>query len=81
MVQLNISERFLEPLGDTEVDMSRDARLKKLVDVLLPKSNTVILTREPDNGPTRLLCMALWLKMSRLFLNRETQKRLRKYFE
>lgn len=80
MIQLNIPERFLEPLRDTEVDMSRDARLKKLENELLPKGNTAALTREPDNGPTRLLCMVLWLKLSQLFMNRGMQREAEEIF-
>ena len=41
---------------------------------LLPKGDKPILAKEPDNGPTRLLCAVLWIKVSRLFLNRGMQK-------
>ena len=31
---------------------------------------TPVIAREPDNGPTRLLCAVVWLKLSRTFLNK-----------
>lgn len=40
MVQLNILERVLKPLRETEVDTLRGAILKKVSDKLLPKSKT-----------------------------------------
>ena len=80
MVQLNILERFLELLRETKVDMLRGARLKKVSDELLPKSNTVALTRESDKSLARLLCPVLWLKMSRMFLNRGMQKGVEEMF-
>ena len=48
--------------------------LKKIERDLLPMSDKAIFAREPVNGPTQLLCAVIWLKLSRTFLNKGTQK-------
>ena len=40
---------------------------------LLLYPDKACLMREPDNGPTRLLCVAVWVKLNRLFFNKGTQ--------
>ena len=74
MIQLNILDQFLDPLKDKEVDTSRDAMWKKIERDLLLKPNKVALAREPNFGPTWLLCATVWLKLSKIFLNQGTQK-------
>ena len=74
MVQLMIPECFLDPIWDPDADTSRDTMMHKIEWDLLPKGDKPILVKEPDNGPTRLLCAVLWIKLSRLFLNKGTQK-------
>ena len=74
MVQLMILEHYLDPICDPDVDTSRDTMSKKIEWDLLPKGNVVALAHEPDNGPTHLLCAVLWIKLTRMFLNKGTQK-------
>ena len=81
IVQLNILERYLELLKDSDADTSWDAMTKKLAKDLLPRVDTVALMREPDNRPTRLLCTVLWLKLSHLFLNQGTQRQVGEIFD
>ena len=63
----------MDPLKDKEVD-SREAIHKEIECDLLPKLNKAALAREPNYKPTHLLCVTLWLKPSRMFLNQGTQK-------
>ena len=74
MVQLTIPEHFLNPIWDPDADTSRDTMTHKIEWDLLPKGDKLFLVKEPDNGPTRLLCAVLWIKLSRLFLNKGMQK-------
>ena len=74
MVQLMIPECFLDPIWDPDADTLRDTIMCKIEWDLLPKGDKPILVKEPDNGPTRLLCAVLWIKLSRLFLNKGMQK-------
>ena len=74
MVQLTIPECFLNPIQDPNADTLRDTMMHKIEWDLLPKGDKPILVKEPDNGPTRLLCAVQWIKLSRLFLNKGMQK-------
>ena len=74
MVQLTIPECFLDPIWDPNADTLRDTMTCKIEWDLLPKGDKLILAKEPDNGPTRLLCAVLWIKLSKLFLNKGMQK-------
>ena len=69
-----IPEHFLDPIWDPNTDTLRDSMMCKIEWDLLPKGDKLILVKEPDNGPTRLLCAVLWIKLSRLFLNKGMQK-------
>ena len=74
LVQLNILDRFLDPNRDPDVDTLTESICKKIAHDLLPKPNHAALARETDNGPTRLLCAALWLKLNHMFFNQGMQK-------
>ena len=74
MVQLSISDRFLDPIKNPEVDCSQQSMLRQIeVDILL-MSNKAVLAWKPVNGPTQLLCAVVWLKLSHTILNKGTQK-------
>ena len=74
LVQLSIPDRFLDPNRDPDVDTLTESIHKRIAHDLLPKANHTALAREPNNGPTRLLCAALWLKLNHMFFNQGTQK-------
>ena len=59
MVHLTIPECFLNLIWDPSADTSRDTMMHKIEWDLLPKGDKPILAKEPDNGPTRLLCAVL----------------------
>ena len=74
MVQLSIPKRFLDLRRDPEIDQSPQLMISKVECDILPMSNKVVLAREPVNGPTRLLCVVVWLRLSRTILNKGMQK-------
>ena len=74
MVQLTIPKCYLDPIHDPDIDTSRNTMAKKIERDLLLKGNKVVLALEPENGPTHLLCTVLWVKVSKMFLNKGTQK-------
>ena len=75
LVQMMIPERFLDPIHATpDINTSRESMMKKVKQDLLLHPNKACLMREPDNGLMRLLCVAVWVKLNRLFFNKGTQK-------
>lgn len=73
MVQLAIPERFLDLIHNPDVETLRSATMQIKQDLLLIPTRPC-LVREPDNGLMCLLCAVVWLKLSKVFLNKGTQK-------
>ena len=48
--------------------------MEKLEKVLLPCASAACLKREPRYGPTRLLAVALWLRLKHKYFNSGTAK-------
>ena len=48
--------------------------VNKFKKVLLLKNNTAAMECQPKNGPTRILAVALWLKLNRKFFSEGTVK-------
>ena len=74
LVQLNILDKFLDLNRDPDVDTSTESIRKKITWDLLLKPERAALAQEPDNGPMRLLCTVLWIKLNQMFFNQGTQK-------
>ena len=74
MVQTIVPKQFLDPLWDPDVNTTHGMTLKKIEQDLLSNPEKACLVKEPDNGPTCLLCTALLLKLSQMFLNKGIQK-------
>ena len=55
--------------------MSLEVLVNKLKKVLLPKNNTVAMEHQPKYGSTRILAVALWLKLNRKFFSEGTVKK------
>ena len=54
--------------------MTREALREKIVLNLLLNGKRAVLKREPENNPTRLLMVVIYLKLKKKFLNTGTQK-------
>ena len=74
LVQLNIPEGFLNLVEDRQAKMTEEERREKVRKTVLPIPNAPCLAHEPRNGPTCILAVAVWLKMSRKYFNKGTAK-------
>ena len=69
LVQLNISEGFLNPIEDKKAKMTEEEKGEKVRKTVLPIPNAPCLAHEPQNGLTCILAAAVWLKMSKKYFN------------
>ena len=74
LIQLNVPERFLNPLEDRKAPSSEEGKREKVKKTVLPIPNATCLKHEPRNGPTRILTAAVWLKLSQKYFNKGTAK-------
>ena len=63
LVQLNIPKGFLNPVEDKKAMTSEEEKREKVRKTVLPIPDATCLKYEPRNGPTRILTVAVWLKM------------------
>ena len=80
LVQLNVPERFLNPLEDRKALTSEEEKKEKVKKTVLPVPDATCLKHEPRNGPTRILTAAVWLKLSRKYFNEGTTKEVCEWF-
>ena len=81
LVQLNIPEGFLNPIEDKKALTSKEEKREKVRKTVLPIPDAMCLKHEPRNGPTRILTVAVWLKMSRKYFNEGTAKEACEWFK
>ena len=81
LVQFNVPEKFLNLVEDTRQKTSEEKLQEKLKKVLLPKHNTAAMARQPRNGSTRILAVAVWLKFNRKFFSEGTAKEACELFQ
>ena len=74
LVQLNVPKGFLNPIEDKKALTSEEEKREKVKKMVLPIPDATCLKHEPRNGPTRILTVAVWLKMSRKYFNEGTVK-------
>ena len=74
LVQLNVPEGFLNPIEDKKAPTSKEEKKEKVKKTVLPVPDATCLKHEPQNGPTRILTAAVWLKLSRKYFNKGTAK-------
>ena len=74
LMQVNVPERFLKLVVDLKPKSSSEEHQEKFQKMLLPRTDAVCLAREPKNRPTRILTVALWLKLKKKYLNEGTAK-------
>ena len=61
LIQVNIPERYLNPVAEPQPQTTLEERMEKLQKVLLPRSSAACLAQEPRYGQTKLLAVVLWL--------------------
>ena len=81
LVQINIPEGFLNPVEDRRPKTTEEEKWEKVWKTVLPVANTPCLAHKPKNGPTRILAVAVWLKLSRKYFNEGTAKEACERFE
>ena len=81
LVQLNIPEGFLNLVEERRAKTTEEERREKVRKMVLPVPNAPCLAHEPRNGPTCILAVAVWLKMSRKYFNEGTAKEVCERFD
>ena len=81
LVQLNIPEGFLNPTEDKRAKTTEEEKREKVRKMVLPIPNAPCLSHEPQNGPTRILTAAVWLKMLKKYFNEGTVKEACEHFD
>ena len=81
LVQLNVLEKFLNPVTDPVQPMTEEQRMAKVEKMILPRHDVACMKHEPRNGPTHILAAAVWLKLKRKFFNQVTTKEACELFD
>ena len=74
LVQINIPDRYLNPVQDPKPASTAEEVRQKLEKKLLPHSDSASIVCEPKNSPTRLLVAALLLCPRWKYMNKGTAK-------
>ena len=64
LVQINVPKGFLNPVKDKRAKTTEEERCEKVWKMVLPIPNAPCLAHKPRNGPTHILAVAVWLKLS-----------------
>ena len=63
LVQLNLPEKFLNPVANAVPMTTEEQRRVKVERTILPRHDMAYMKHEPKNGPTQILAAAVWLKL------------------
>ena len=74
LIQMQILEGFLDPVRDKRPKTTEEEWLQKVKKTVLPKYNAACLAHKPKNWPTRILVVAVWLKLHHKYFNQATAK-------
>ena len=74
LVQLNVPEKFLNPVTDPVQLTTEEQRMVRVEKMILLRHNAACMRHEPRNGPTCILAAVVWLKLKRKFFNQGTTK-------
>ena len=69
LIQVNIPDRYLNPVEEPQLMTTAEERLQKLEKVLLLRAGAACLVREPRYGLTGLLATAVWLHLKCKYFN------------
>ena len=67
LIQMNVPEGFLDPVKDKEPQTSEQELAEKVEKTILPRHQAVCFKHELKNGLTRILAVAVWLKLKRKY--------------
>ena len=81
LVQLNLPEKFLNPVANAVLLMTEEQRRVKVERTILPRHDAACMVHEPRNGPTHILAAVVWLKLRRKFFNQGTTKEACELFD
>ena len=81
LMKINIPEGFLNPVEDRWPKTTEEERQEKVRKTILPVANTPCLAHEPRNGPTRVLAVAVWLKLNCKYFNEGMAKEACDWFD
>ena len=81
LIQLNVPEKFLNPVTDPVQLMMEEQRMTKVEKTILPRHDAACMKHELRNGPTCILAAAVWLKLKRKFFNQGTTKEACELFD
>ena len=73
LVQLNLSDDILDPTRDKPAKPQQKGREETIKKDILPDANNSRLKREPANSSTRLLTVAIYMKLRKHLFNEGTQ--------
>ena len=74
LVQLNLPEKFLNPVADAVPLTTEEQMRAKVERTILLRHNVACMVHEPRNGPTHILTAVVWLKLRTKFFNQGTTK-------
>ena len=81
LIQVNIPNRYLNPVEEPQPKTTAEERLQKLEKVLLLRARAAYLVRELRYGLTRLLATAVWLHLKCKYFNSGMAKEACEAFE
>ena len=81
LIQVNIPDRYLNPVEEPQLMTTAEERLQKLEKVLLLRAGAACLVREPRYGLTGLLATAVWLHLKCKYFNSGMAKEACEAFE
>ena len=68
LIQMNVPEGFLDPVKDKEPHTSEQELAEKVEKTILPSHQAACFKHKLKNGLTRILAVAVWLKLKRKYL-------------
>ena len=81
LVQLNVPEKFLNPVTNPVQLMMEEQRMARVEKMILLRHDVACMKHEPRNGPTCILAAVVWLKLKRKFFNQGTAKEACELFD
>ena len=69
LIQMNVPEGVLDPVKDKEPQTLEQELAEKIEKMILSRHKAVCFKHKLKNGPTRILAVAVWLKLKRKYFS------------